>query len=152
MRQAETEAEALRRELLDLVQEDARAYDGFRSASRLSQRTPEEVALRERALVEAARNATGVPLRTAETCARALRAAAVVASHGNVNAVSDAGVAAWLARSGAEGAVLNVRINLASLPEGERAEYESRAERALAEARELHAACVADIDRRMQTA
>jgi len=152
MRQAEAEAERLRRELFDLVQEDARAYEGFRSASRLSQRTPEEVALRERARAEAARNATGVPLRTAETCAKALAVAREVATYGNVNAVSDAGVAAWLARGGAEGAALNVRINLGDVPEQERAGYESRLERALAEAREQHASCVAEVERRMRAA
>ncbi len=36
MRDAEARAEALRRELFDLVREDARAYEGFRSASKQS--------------------------------------------------------------------------------------------------------------------
>jgi glutamate formiminotransferase/formiminotetrahydrofolate cyclodeaminase len=152
MRQAEAEAETLRRELFDLVQEDARAYEGFRSASRLSQRTPEEVSLRERALADAARNATSVPLRTAETCVKALAVAREVATYGNVNAVSDAGVAAWLARSGVEGAALNVRINLGDVPEQERAGFTSRLEHALAQAREQHDACLAEVDRRMRAA
>ncbi len=152
MRETEAQTEALRRELFDLVQEDARAYESFRGASRLSQRTPEEVALRERALVEAARNATRVPLHTAEACVRALEAALTVASHGNANAVSDAGVAAWLARAGAEGAALNVRINLGDLPEAERMEYETRVESALARAKDLHASCVSQVDRRMRAA
>ncbi len=152
MREAEARAEALRRELFELVQEDARAYEGFRGASRLSQRTPEEIALRERALAEAARNATQVPLHTSEACVRALEVVLEVASHGNVNAVSDAGVAAWLARGGAEGAALNVRINLNDLPAAERAEFESRIERSRARAKELHEACVAQVDRRMRAA
>src|SRR5882762_7741262 len=92
-------AESLRRELLDLVREDAHAYEAYRGASRLSQRTPEEVALRSRSIIEAARNATRVPLHTAEACVRALEVALEVATYGNPNAVSDAGVAAWLARS-----------------------------------------------------
>ena len=152
MREAEALAETLRRELFDLVQEDARAYEGFRSASRLSQRTPEEITLREKAMVDAARNATLVPLRTAEASVRALEAALAVASYGNVNAVSDAGVAAWLARSGVEGAALNVRINLKDLPGTEREEFESRIARAVARAKELHESCAAQVDRRMQTA
>jgi len=152
MREAEAKAVILQRELFDLVQEDASAYEGFRSASRLSQRTPEEVALRERSLVEAARNATNVPLRTAEACVRALEVALEVASRGNPNAVSDAGVAAWLARSGVEGAALNVRINLNDLPVAERGEFHARVERSLAQAKELHASCVAQVDRRMRVA
>jgi glutamate formiminotransferase/formiminotetrahydrofolate cyclodeaminase len=152
MREAEAKALVLQRELFDLVQEDARAYEGFRSASRLSQRTPEEVSLRERSRIEAVRSATKVPLQTAEACVRALEVALTVASHGNANAVSDAGVAAWLARSGVEGAALNVRINLNDLPAAEREEFTSRLERSLAQAKELHASCVAQVDRRMRAA
>jgi glutamate formiminotransferase/formiminotetrahydrofolate cyclodeaminase len=152
MREVEARAETIRRELFDLVQEDARAYEGFRSASRLSQRTPEEVQLRERSLAEAARNATLVPLQTVEACVRALEAALEVASYGNVNAVSDAGVAAWLARGGAEGAALNVRINLHDLPETERAEFTSRVEASLSRAKKLHEECVSQVDRRMRAA
>jgi len=152
MRQAEADAQALRLELFELVQEDARAYEGFRSASRLSQRTPEEVSLRAKAQQDAARNATSVPLRTAETCVRALEAVREVATYGNPNAVSDAGVAAWLARSGAEGAALNVKINLGDVPAEERAGFEARIEQALSRAKELHLACVAEVDRRMRTA
>src|SRR3989442_15049512 len=124
MLEVKAAAESLRRALFDLVQEDARAYEAFRAASRLSQRTPEEIALREKNLVEAARNAALVPLRTAEACVRSLELALEVATVGNVNAVSDAGVAAWLARAGAEGAAWNVRINVASLPVPERSDLE----------------------------
>ena len=143
-------AESLRRELVDLVQEDARAYEAFRAAARLSQRTPDEIALRERTLVEAARNAALVPLRTAEACVRSLELALDVATVGNANAVSDAGVAAWLARAGAEGAAWNVRINVGSLPGAERSDLESRVERSLARAKELLDSCVAQVARRMK--
>src|SRR6267142_1136694 len=149
MLEAKAAAESLRRELFDLVQEDARAYEAFRAASRLSQRTPEEIALREKNLVEAARNAALVPLRTAEACVRSLELALEVATVGNVNAVSDAGVAAWLARAGAEGAAWNVRINVASLPVSERSDLESRVESSLARAKELLDSCVAQVARRM---
>lgn len=149
MREVESAAESLRRELLDLVQEDARAYESFRAVARLSQRTPEEVALREKALSDAARNAALVPLRTAEACVRALTLAHAVASVGNVYAVSDAGVAAWLARGGAEGAALNVRINLKDLPAAEREELDGRVRSVLTRAEEFHRACVEEVARRM---
>ncbi len=152
MHQVEERAEELRHALLDLADEDTRAYNAFVGARRMSQRTPEEVALRERTLAEAALHAARTPLATAESCVAALELVLEVASHGNVNAVSDAGVAAWLARTGAEGGVLNVRINLGSVPGTERAELEERARAAAARAAELHAECLRQVAQRMGTA
>lgn len=149
MREVEQAGESLRRELLDLAGADARAFEGYRAAMKLSQRTPEEVSLRERAIADAALAAAEVPLRTAEACAGALELAQAVAEVGNENAVSDAGVAAWLARAGAEGAALNVRINLPSVPEGKRVELGERADRCVDRARQLHEECVERVRRRM---
>ena len=149
MKSAEHAAESLRRELFDLVAEDARAFEGYRAAMKLSQRTSQEIATREQAIVEAARNAAMTPLRTAETCVRVLETLAPVAAHGNENAVSDAGVAAWLARAGVEGAALNVMINLPSIPEAERAGLSARARRAVDRASELHTACMEQVERRL---
>ena len=150
MRRVEHALEALRHELFDLVAEDSRAYEAFRAARRMSQRTPEEVAARAKASEDAARNAALVPMRTAETCVRALEELAAVAAHGNENAASDAGVAAWLARSGVEGAALNVAINLPELAEADRADLERRSARAVARAAELHRTCVEEVQRRIQ--
>ena len=44
-----------------------------------------------------------------------IEVATQAASHGNPNAVTDAGVAGLLAAAGAEGAILNVEINLKAL-------------------------------------
>jgi glutamate formiminotransferase/formiminotetrahydrofolate cyclodeaminase len=68
----------------------------------------------EQASLEAAR----VPLRTAEACLEVMRIATMAARNGNVQAVTDAGVAGVLAAAAAEGALLNVQINLKSLAEG----------------------------------
>jgi glutamate formiminotransferase/formiminotetrahydrofolate cyclodeaminase len=152
MRAVERDGEALRRELFELVAEDAKAYEGFVAASKLSQRTPEETATRAKALVDAARNAAAVPLRTAEACVRALELAAAVAEVGNANAVSDAGVAGWLARGGAEGAALNVSINLPSVPEAERGALEARARRATERAAALHESVMDRVRTRMEVA
>ncbi len=149
MRAVEKDGERLRRDLMELVAEDAKAYEGFVAASKLSQRTPEETATREQALADAARNAAAVPLRTAEACVRALELAAAVAEVGNLNAVSDAGVAGWLARGGAEGAALNVAINLPSVPSGERDALEGRARAATERSAALHAEIVERVRTRM---
>ncbi len=152
MRQVEEGAESLRQTLLELADEDSRAYDAFVNARRMSQRTPEEIAAREHALAGAALSAARTPLATAEACVSALELVRTVAAHGNVNAVSDAGVAAWLARSGAEGGVLNVRINMSSVPEAEHAGLEERSRQAAERAIELHGECVKLVAQRMAAA
>jgi glutamate formiminotransferase/formiminotetrahydrofolate cyclodeaminase len=109
------DAEALRSELLTLARLDSEAFDAVLEARRLPQATPGESAERQKALEQASTEATRVPLRTAAACLEAVELAQVAARLGNVNAASDAGVAGLLARAAAEGAILNVRINLKSL-------------------------------------
>ena len=110
------EAEELRRELLALGRRDSEAFDQVLRARRLAQSTPAEIDEREQAMTRADLEACRVPLETARACARVAALAAVAASQGNVNACSDAGVAGLLARAAGEGALLNVQINLKSLP------------------------------------
>lgn len=123
-------AEVLRRELLTLARLDSEAFEAVLRARRLPQATPAEAAERDRAIAAAGLEATRVPLRTATACLGALKLAESAARHGNVNAASDAGVAGLLARAAAEGALLNVRINLKSLPlEADREDIEMELQR-----------------------
>ena len=110
------EAESLRRELLALARRDSEAFDAVLRARRLSEATPEERLARGQAMAAAELEACRVPLETARACARVGELAATAAGQGNVNAASDAGVAGLLARAAGEGALLNVHINLKSLP------------------------------------
>lgn len=59
--------------------------------------------------------ATKVPLRTMKASFKAFEIARAMASEGNPNSVSDAGVGALAARSAVLGAELNVKINAAGL-------------------------------------
>jgi len=63
----------------------------------------------------AARRATEIPMETARVAGGLLSRLPLVAEKGNPNASSDAGVAALLLAAAAEGALLNVGINLASI-------------------------------------
>ena len=117
LRGAKRDAERLREELLGLARRDAEAFDGVLRAGRLPEGNAEQAAERDRALAAAGLQAARVPLETAATCLRVLEVATRVAKCGNANAVSDAGTAGWLARAGGEGALLNVEINLKSLPD-----------------------------------
>lgn len=117
--------------LSELARRDATAYAAVSAAYRLPADPQEGAATRAEAITSALLGAAEVPLETARACAEVVDIAAAVAARGNVNAVSDAGVAALLAEAGCRGAVFNVRINVASLPD------RTRGARLVEEARRL---------------
>jgi glutamate formiminotransferase/formiminotetrahydrofolate cyclodeaminase len=114
----------LKDRLARAVDEDTEAFNRVMDAMRLPKGTPEQQAERGRAIEEANKAAADVPLQTARLCVEAITLAGKAAELGNRNSVSDAGVAALAARAGAEGAALNVRINLGGIGD---AEYKTRA-------------------------
>lgn len=116
MREIRREAETARSRLLGLARQDSEAFEAVLRARRGPDATPAETEARAKAVAAAELEAARVPLRTAEACLEVLSLAARAAAHGNPNARTDAGVAALLARAAGEGALLNVEINLKSLP------------------------------------
>jgi len=144
MERARDALAGLRKDLLALVDRDSEAYDEVARALRLPKETPEEKRARQEAVGNATQFATEIPIKTAESCLAVLEQVRTVAEKGNGNAVSDAGVAAYLAHTGVAGAAMNVRINLPGIPDSARAaqieqriaRMEAAAERLLAETRE----------------
>jgi glutamate formiminotransferase/formiminotetrahydrofolate cyclodeaminase len=130
------QAQALKDWFLEAVDRDADAFNEVMSAIRMPRKTDEDMAARDAAMAAANRGATLVPLEVLEHCADALELALVVAEGGNPNTVSDAGVAGTCAVAAAEGASLNIRINLEGLG-GDTAEIVDRHDTALARARKL---------------
>ena len=108
-------AQELKDEYLRLVDLDTEAFTKVMEAMRLSKGTEEQTREREEAIEAATKEATLVPLRTLEGVVDLLRLAKSVVQNGNRNSLSDAGVAALVARAAAEGAYYNVRINLPGL-------------------------------------
>jgi glutamate formiminotransferase / formiminotetrahydrofolate cyclodeaminase len=115
MREVSLRAAALVNELSALVARDAAAFSEVSAAYKLPADTADATAQKEKAVTKALLAAAEVPLATARACTRVAELAVTVATKGNTNAASDAGVAALLADAGCRGAVLNVRINVASL-------------------------------------
>jgi glutamate formiminotransferase/formiminotetrahydrofolate cyclodeaminase len=111
-------SEKTRRELEDLVQKDTEVYGVLAAAFKMPRGTDEEKAKRDEVVQSALREATAVPFAIAEKCLEVAKLSEVAAEIGNVNAVSDAGVAALLAEAGAQCAALNVKINLNSINDG----------------------------------
>jgi len=104
-----------REEFVTLAREDSEAYDAVVAARRLPKDTDEQKASRQNAIALANRRATEVPMRTARAAARLLAALPELAEKGNPNAASDVGAAALLLDACAEGALLNVGINLSGI-------------------------------------
>jgi formiminotetrahydrofolate cyclodeaminase len=105
----------LRKELVDLVDRDAAAYDLVVSAFKKPKTTDSEKAARKAAIAAALRAATDVPLETMRACAEVLGVGKTVAEHGNLSAASDVGVGLHLAMAGLTGGRMNVETNLSSL-------------------------------------
>lgn len=101
--------------LIELIDEDTEAFNSFMAATKLPKDTEEDKAVRNKAMEEAAILSMKVPLNTAKICFEVLKMLPLVAEYGNKNAASDVGVAALNARSGLEGAILNVKINLGGI-------------------------------------
>lgn len=113
--------------LLALVDEDTTAFDALVAAMRGVRGTDDPAA--HEALEAATRGAIEVPLRVMEASREAMDVIATMAAEGLGSSVSDAGVAALLARAGVRGAHLNVKINATGLTdEKTRDDYLARAE------------------------
>ncbi len=107
--------QALKDELLGLVDDDTAAFNRVMSALSLPKGTPEEKAARKSALTAANRGAAEVPLKVMKTSLALFPLMEAMAREGNPASVSDAGVGAMAARAAVRGAALNVRINLGGL-------------------------------------
>jgi formiminotetrahydrofolate cyclodeaminase len=103
------EAKEAGEELRRLMTEDAEAFEGIARARKMPKVTEAE---------QAARLAADVPMRTARAATDLLDRVPLLAEKGNPNAISDAGVAALLLSAAAEGALLNVSINLPGIEDG----------------------------------
>jgi len=109
------QSQALKSWFVDAVDLDTEAFNSVLAARRLPKKTEEEQRAREAAIEQANRAATRVPLSVLAKSNEALDLAGRVATSGNPASVSDAGVAGACALAAAEGAALNVRINLPSI-------------------------------------
>jgi len=105
--------------LLELVDEDTKAFDAVVNARRLPKESDPDKLARQRAIDAANVLATTVPMQTAFFAHEALKVAPVVLEKGNPNAASDAWVAALLLQGAALGALANVRINLPGVSDPE---------------------------------
>jgi glutamate formiminotransferase/formiminotetrahydrofolate cyclodeaminase len=137
------------RELAELVDRDAAAYDAVVAAYRLPKSTDTEKAARRQAIQRGMQGAIDTPLAMLRAIHTAARAAVAVARYGNPSASSDVIVAAGLLDAAASGAYANVTINLGGLDDSAQEAGLAREARTLreaigAEAASARAACASD--------
>ena len=100
---------------IELMDKDSDAFTDVITAFKMPKETEEEKVKRQVAIQKGYAVALEVPLELATAAYRLYSAIEVAATYGNINAISDAGVAALMLQSAIEGAILNVKINLSSI-------------------------------------
>ncbi|MBP7849921.1 MAG: glutamate formimidoyltransferase [Lentimicrobiaceae bacterium] len=111
--------QAIKDELIYLVDEDTRAFNRIMDAFGLPKSNDAEKAARHAAIQEASKYAMEIPARVMQRSFDAFELIQAMAQEGNPNSVSDAGVGALCARAAVYGAYLNVRINAAGVEDKE---------------------------------
>lgn len=94
--------------LMDLCEEDSRAYSKITEAYGMPKKTPEEKSARKAAIAEASRIALGVPLEAMRVSIDAMKVLDEIADIANPMLISDVMVGAVLL----EGAILGLRFNV----------------------------------------
>ena len=113
------EGQKLKDTLLDLVDADTHAFNKIMDALRMPKATEDEKSARKAAMHAATIGAIEVPLRVMKISLQSMYMLKEMATNGNPNSVSDAGVGALCARTAVEGAALNVRINCSGFDDKE---------------------------------
>jgi formiminotetrahydrofolate cyclodeaminase len=107
--------------LLELAEEDARAYAALNALQRLPDADPARAGT-----ASALAAATEVPMRTARACADALALMASLRGRTNPHLASDLRIAKLLAHAATRASAVNVEVNLPGLPEPQAAAARAR--------------------------
>ena len=107
--------QAIKDELIYLVDEDTNAFNKIMDAFGLPKGNDKEKKARTQAIQDATKYAIEIPFRVMQKSLEAMDVIEAMAEKGNPASVTDAGVGALCARSAVIGAFLNVKINGADL-------------------------------------
>ncbi|NLB23675.1 MAG: cyclodeaminase/cyclohydrolase family protein [Clostridium sp.] len=137
MRKAREDMLRIKTEFIDLMEKDTASFTRFMDALNMPKGTDEEKAVRKEKLDQAKIDITETPERVAILCSQIWDAVELANDYGNVNAVSDAGVAALMLDAAIKSSLLNVKINLPMIKdEAKKAAYVERMNGMLAESTE----------------
>ncbi|MGH8476816.1 MAG: methenyltetrahydrofolate cyclohydrolase [Methylococcales bacterium] len=113
------QAENLRARLTELIQADVEVFDRVMASYALPKSTDEEKAARSEEIQSALKAATDVPLTCAKASAEVINLSRAVAEKGNLNVISDAGVAVLCGFAALKAAALNVKINIGGIKDSD---------------------------------
>jgi formiminotetrahydrofolate cyclodeaminase len=102
----------IQKRLIRAIDEDAKSYDAVIKTLRLPKNTEGERLNRNKMIQKAYRGATITPQLVCQHSIQLLDYSKTLILKGNPNAVSDAGIAAFLADAALAGGLLNIGINL----------------------------------------
>ncbi|MBQ2617134.1 MAG: cyclodeaminase/cyclohydrolase family protein, partial [Synergistaceae bacterium] len=123
-------SEKLRVRMLELADEDAKAFPELSAAWKLPKDTPD----RQEIFAKAALNACKAPLEMVKCCCEAIDLLEVVMEKGNIMLISDVGCGILLCEAAMNAAAMNVYINAGSLKHNPAArELESEVDELLAD-------------------
>lgn len=115
-------ADALQKDFLRLVEEDARVFEPLSKAYGMPKATEEEKAEKARVMEIVLKDACSVPMEIMRKSCEAIDLIEEFATKGSIIALSDAGVGAAFCKAALLGASLNVFINTKSMANREYAE------------------------------
>ncbi len=123
--------QAMKRDLLFLVDEDTRSFNGIIDAIRMPKDTAEDKAARLEAIEKASQYAAEIPYQVMQKAYEAKDLLQAMLDMGNKPSITDAGVGALCCLTAIEGAYMNVRVNTKDLNDKEFAQQLNTASSAL---------------------
>jgi len=108
---------SIQKRLLQATDEDSKSFDAVIKAFRLPRNSEKERLHRVKEIQNAYQRATLIPQVVCQRSLQLLEYSKTLIIKGNPNAISDAGVAAFLADAACAGGLLNIKINLAAVTE-----------------------------------
>ena len=112
-------SEELRSKLTDAIKDDVDVFDRVMASYGMPKDSDEEKSARSTEIQAALKEATDVPLECARLCKEVINLSQSVAEKGNINVISDAGVAVLAGYAGLRSAALNVYINIGGIKDKE---------------------------------
>ena len=108
---------SIQKRLFQAIDEDSKSFDAVIKAFRLPKNSEKERLHRVREIQKAYQNATLIPQLVCQQSLQLLEYSKTLILKGNPNAISDVGVAAFLAGAALAGGLLNIGINLVAVTE-----------------------------------